>query len=44
VAVAAVGTIVLGIYPRFLFDIAATSAASLGVVKRPFLLSSLPPC
>ena len=34
VAVAAVGTIVLGVYPRYLFDLAATSAAALGVAAR----------
>jgi NADH-quinone oxidoreductase subunit N len=34
VTVAAVGTILLGIYPRFLFEIAASSAASLGVAAR----------
>jgi NADH-quinone oxidoreductase subunit N len=33
VAVAAAGTIGFGIYPRFLFEMAAVSAASLGVVK-----------
>jgi NADH-quinone oxidoreductase subunit N len=32
VLVAVAGTIVLGIYPQFLFDVAASSAASLGTV------------
>ena len=34
VAVAVAGTIGLGLYPRFLFEIAASSAASLGVAPR----------
>ena len=32
--VAVAGTIVLGVYPRFLFDSAAASAASLAVAGR----------
>jgi NADH-quinone oxidoreductase subunit N len=34
VAVAIAGTIGLGLYPRFLFEVAASSAASLGVAPR----------
>jgi len=33
VALTAAGTLVLGIYPRYLFDIAASSAAALGLVR-----------
>jgi NADH-quinone oxidoreductase subunit N len=33
VALTAAGTLVLGIYPRYLFDIAASSAAALGVIR-----------
>ena len=33
IAIAAIGTIALGIYPRYLFDVAAASAVSLGVER-----------